>query len=82
MEDKQPNGVYAIGSPFGVTLVFANEQQLKGVIEHLQGMLEWACTNDIPSPYIYHIAHAHIATEEGEQWADWLKYIFAQGQDG
>ena len=79
--DKGPSQVYAVASPFGVTFVFSTKAQLIGMIEHLQGMLEWAQKEDISQPYIYHIAHEQISTDELDKWTNWAKYAFGQGSE-
>jgi len=43
-----------ISSSMGATLVFKDVDDLKTVIEHLQGQLEWVQSNSIKPPYLYH----------------------------
>ncbi len=72
----------AVSNECGLTLVFKDVEDLRLVIAHLSGQLEWVEANDVPPPYIYTRYHSDIGKDEIDKYTDKLKVTFAQGSPG
>ena len=62
-----------IASPLGLVLYFETRKELKGVIKHLQGHLEWIEKENVEPPYLYSTFDDRIPTEEIDKMLDELK---------
>ena len=69
-----------LGTPQGIVVIFDSVVELKGVIEHLSGMIEWIETENVPPPYLYSMSDDKIDTPQIEDMLDRLKKGWLKGK--
>ena len=62
-----------IASTLGLVLYFETRKELKGVIQHLQGHLEWIEKENVEPPYLYSAFDDRIPRDEIDKMLDELK---------
>lgn len=65
-----------VSSSLAVILVFESRKNLQGIIEHLQGMLEWAEKDNVEPPYLYATFEDTVDRAKVLLWIDELKEQF------
>ena len=62
-----------IATEMGIVLSFPNKKDLRGVIDHLQGMLEWVETVNAYPPHLYAIYEDDIPGDKIKKLLDEIK---------
>jgi hypothetical protein len=62
-----------LGTSKGIVLIFGSLDELRGVIDHLSGMLEFDEIENVPPPYLYAMFDDRIDSEEIEIMLDEMK---------
>ena len=57
----------------GFVLIFETTEDLQGRIEHLEGLLEWTKSENIPPPHLYAVSDERIPKEEVQILLDSMK---------
>lgn len=62
-----------LSTSMGFILNFDSIKEVRGVIEHLSGMIEWIESENVPSPYLYAIFDDRIPNKEIQEMLDEIK---------
>ncbi len=62
-----------ISTSIGFILSFDSIKEVRGVIKHLYGMIEWIESENVPSPYLYAIFDDRIPHKEIQDVLDEIK---------
>jgi len=62
-----------ISTSMGFIFSFDSVKEVKGVISHLSGMIEWIESENVPSPHLYAVFDDRIPHEEIQEILDGLK---------
>ena len=59
-----------LSTPKGIVLIFTSLVDLRGVIDHLSGMVEWIEDEDISPPHLYSVSDDRIPNKEIQDMLD------------
>ena len=62
-----------ISTPKGIVLIFETLTDLRGIINHLSGMVEWIEDEDVSPPHLYAAFDDRIPSDEIQELLDEIK---------